>query len=61
MKFEEYNLNLVDIPPAASLHQLAHNSGGHYFCSELPNGKRLFHGALTKTDKQQRFPLNIAR
>lgn len=60
-KFKEYDLNLVDIPPAASLRQIAGSSEGHYFCTELPNGKRLFHSASKKNGRQQKFPLNIAR
>lgn len=60
-KFKEYDLNLVDIPPAASLRQIAGNSEGHYFCTELPNGKRLFHSATRKTGHRQKFPIHIAR
>lgn len=58
-KFQEYDLNLVDIPPAASLRQIATNSKDYYFYVELPNGKRLFHNAAKKTG--QRFPIHIAR
>lgn len=55
-------MNLVDIPPAASLRQVAENNGGHYFCVELPNGKRLFHSAVKKDgSQQQKFPIHIAR
>lgn len=58
-KFEEYDLNLVDIPPAASLRQIAANSKDYYFYVELPNGKRLFHNATKKSG--QKFPIHIAR
>jgi len=62
-KFSEYNLSLVDIPPAASLRQIAANNDENYFYAELPNGKRLFHSAFKKTGSQQeqKFPLHIAR
>lgn len=52
---------MVDIPPAASLRQIAKNTE-HYFCVELPNGKRLFHNATKKSSGYQpRFPIHIAR
>ncbi|XP_015376000.1 PREDICTED: CWF19-like protein 1 isoform X2 [Diuraphis noxia] len=60
-KFKEYDLSLVDIPPAASLRQIAGNTEGHYFCTELPNGKRLFHSAAKKIGHSQKFPIHIAR
>ncbi|XP_050424334.1 CWF19-like protein 1 [Adelges cooleyi] len=58
-KFEDHNLNLVELPPAASLQQIAKKSNGQYFYLELPNGKRFYHCAAKKTD--QRFPIQIAR
>jgi len=58
LKFGEYDLKLVDIPPVSSLRQIAGNVA-QYFYVELPNGKRLFHNADIKPN--QRFPLHIAR
>jgi len=58
MKFEEYNLKLIDIPPESSLRQITRNIS-QYFYVELPNGKRLFYNGDIKTS--QRFPLHIAR
>ncbi|XP_050520201.1 CWF19-like protein 1 isoform X2 [Daktulosphaira vitifoliae] len=57
-KFKDYNLNLVELPPAASLQQISKNYSGQYFYVELPNGKRFYYTA-NKTD--QRFPIQIAR
>lgn len=51
---------MVDIPPAASLRQVARNSEGNYFYVELPNGKRLFHSAVKKSGHQH-FPINLPR
>lgn len=44
------------------MRQISENGRGHYFCVELPNGKRLFHNAIKKSGtQQQRFPIHIAR
>lgn len=60
MKFEEYNLKLVDIPSECSLRQITEDIS-QYFYLELPGGKRLFYNGDNVKTTNQKFPLHIAR